>query len=96
MSSLTLPVDCRPEPYKYIKFPSPEEVALRITVQPDGEHVELSAAKPVKGIVLDVDGADAEWSDQAIDLFPGDPQLVRVKGLNGRTVRVRYLGDGSA
>ncbi|KAI0637996.1 glycoside hydrolase family 2 protein [Trametes polyzona] len=85
-----------PEPYKYIKFPTPEEVALRITVQPDGEHVELSAAKPVKGIVLDVDGADAEWSDQAIDLFPGDPQRVRVKGLNGRTVKARYLGDGSA
>ncbi|KAI0824742.1 glycoside hydrolase family 2 protein [Trametes gibbosa] len=86
-----------PEPYKYIAFPAPSEVALRVAVQPDGEHVELSAAKPVKGLVLDVAGEDdAEWSDQAIDLVPGDPQVVRVKGLNGREVTARYLGDGSA
>ncbi|KAH9849972.1 glycoside hydrolase family 2 protein [Lenzites betulinus] len=88
-----------PEPYKYLKFPSREEVALRVTVRPDGAHVELSAAKPVKGIVLDVaggSGADAQWSDQAIDLVPGDPQVVRVRGLGGRAVTVRYLGDGSA
>ncbi|KAI0650246.1 glycoside hydrolase family 2 protein [Trametes meyenii] len=84
-----------PEPFKYITFPA--DVGLRIAVRADGEHVELSAAKPVKGLVLDVDGADdAQWSDQAIDLVPGDPQVVRVAGLNGRKIRARYLGDGSA
>ena len=47
--------------------------------------------------MLDVEGeADAVWSDQAIDLVPDDPQVVQVKGLDGRKVLVRFLGDGSA
>lgn len=55
--------------------------------------------KPIKGIVLDVEqdrDDEVRWSDQAIDLFPGDPQVVRGVGLRGRPVKVRYLGDGSA
>ena len=50
----------------------------------------------MKGIVLDVDGEDAKWSDQAIDLVPEDPQVVKVVGLKGRKVKSRYLGDGTA
>ena len=56
----------------------------------------MRSKKPIKGIVLDVDGDDVKWSDQAIDLVPGDPQIVKGLGLNGRTVKARYLGDGSA
>lgn len=51
---------------------------------------------PIKGIVLDVEGSDVAWSDQAIDLTPGDPQTIRAVGLNGREIKARYLGDGSA
>lgn len=58
--------------------------------------MKLECKKPIKGIVLDVDGDDAKWSDQAIDLVPGDPQIVLVSGLNGREVKARYLGDGTA
>ncbi|KAI0772055.1 glycoside hydrolase family 2 protein [Trametes elegans] len=83
-----------PEPYKYIKFPA--DAALQIAVGADGERVTLSTNRPLKGVVLDVDGADAHWSDQAIDLVPDDPQVVTVKGLAGRTIHARYLGDGSA
>lgn len=50
----------------------------------------------MKGIVLDVEGHDVKWSDQAIDLVPGDPQVIRAAGLNGRDVKVRFLGDGTA
>lgn len=32
----------------------------------------------------------------AQDLMPGDVQTVEAKGLNGREVLVRYLGDGTA
>ncbi|KAL1937730.1 hypothetical protein VTO73DRAFT_12883 [Trametes versicolor] len=85
-----------PEPYKYIKFPTPAEVGLRVAVAADGASVSLSANRPVKGLVLDVAGADATWSDQALDLVPGDPQVVAVQGLAGRAVQARYLGDGSA
>lgn len=58
--------------------------------------MHLSAKKPMKGIVLDVEGHDVKWSDQAIDLVPGDPQVIRAAGLNGRDVKVRFLGDGTA
>ncbi|KAI5124966.1 hypothetical protein M0805_007392 [Coniferiporia weirii] len=85
-----------PEPFKYIHFPSVEEAGLKIAVGDDGQTLELSCKKPIKGIVLDVDGDDVKWSDQAIDLVPGDNQTVKALGLNGRKVKARYLGDGSA
>lgn len=64
----------------------------------DGESVTLSTNKPVKGIVLDVadGGEEVKWSDQAIDLVPGDAQTILAKGLAGREVKLRFLGDGSA
>lgn len=86
----------RPEPFKFITFPKPEEVQLKVEVGKDGESVALSTARPVKGIVLDVEGADVQWSDQAIDLVPGDAQVITAVGLKGRDVKVRFLGDGSA
>jgi beta-mannosidase len=49
--------------------------------------------KPVKGVILEVEGETVKWSDQAIDLVPNDPQTITAKGLAGRDVRVRYLGD---
>lgn len=58
--------------------------------------MELSALKPVKGVVLDAEGEFVQWSDQALDIVPGDPQLIRAVGLNGREVKLRYLGDGTA
>ena len=87
----------RPEPFKYIHFPTRDAVGLQIDVSSGGERITLSAQKPIKGLILDVEGAaDATWSDQAIDLVPGDAQAVAVKGLAGRKVLARYLGDGSA
>ncbi|WWC73873.1 uncharacterized protein I206_107845 [Kwoniella pini CBS 10737] len=80
-----------PEPYKYLDFPDP---VLKLSSH-DGE-VRISCEKPVKGLVLDVDGDEVEWSDQALDLFPDDEQVVHAKGLKGRTVNYRFVGDGSA
>ncbi|OCB84833.1 glycoside hydrolase family 2 protein [Sanghuangporus baumii] len=85
-----------PEPFKYIHFPTVEEAGLEIKVHEDGETVELSCKKPIKGIVLDVEGEDVKWSDQAIDLIPGDNQAITAKGLKGRKIQARYLGDGTA
>ncbi|KAJ7068225.1 glycoside hydrolase family 2 protein [Mycena amicta] len=81
-----------PEPFKFIKFPADTRVEVKV----DGEQVTLSTNRPVKGIVLDVEGPDVKWSDQALDLVPDDPQTVRAAGLDGRKVLLRYLGDGSA
>lgn len=83
-----------PEPFKFVNFPSKKDVGLKVVSK--GDTVELSASKPVKGIILDVEGAEAEWSDQAIDLVPNDPQTIQARGLNGRQPTVRYVGDGWA
>ena len=80
-----------PEPWKYLLFPDP-----KLDIQVDGDEVTLKCEKPIKGIVLDVEGEECQWSDQAIDLFPGDSQVIIAKGLKGRQVKARYLGDGSA
>ncbi|KAF4620078.1 hypothetical protein D9613_005220 [Agrocybe pediades] len=85
-----------PEPFKYIHFPSADELGLKVALREDGESVTLSTNKPVKGIVLDAEGEEVKWSDQAIDLVPGDPQTVKATGLRGREVKLRYLGDGTA
>lgn len=62
----------------------------------DGESVTLSTKKPIKGIILDVEGDEVKWGDQAIDLVPGDPQTVKAIGLKDREVKLRFLGDGTA
>jgi beta-mannosidase len=92
-------VSYRPEPFKYIVFPPVDQLGLKATIGSNGETVILSTKKPVKGIVLDVadrSGAEVKWSDQAIDLVPGDDQEVQAVGLGGREIKLRFLGDGSA
>ncbi|KAG8803598.1 hypothetical protein FRC17_006157 [Serendipita sp. 399] len=91
-----------PEPFKYIHFPTKEQVNLKIvpTVASDGPlgstSLTITVDRPIKGLILDVEGPWAKFSDQAIDMFPGDTQVVGVIGLEGREVKARYLGDGSA
>lgn len=85
-----------PEPFKFIKFPAIEDLGFSVKTSSDGESVELSTQKPIKGIILDTEGEDVEWSDQAIDLVPGDPQIVKAVGLKGREAKARFLGDGTA
>lgn len=82
----------RPEPFKFINFAPDTKVEAKV----DGDSVTLLANRPVKGVVLDVDGADVKWSDQALDIVPDDPQTVCAVGLNGRQIKLRYLGDGTA
>lgn len=75
-------------------------MAVKIDVEDassEKTRVRVSAALPVKGVILDAEGeADVKWSDQALDLVPGDGQVVYVYGLAGRKVTARYLGDGTA
>ncbi|OBZ77132.1 Beta-mannosidase B [Grifola frondosa] len=85
-----------PEPFKFIKFPDVDELGFQAVVGADSESVELSTKKPIKGIVLDAEGEHVRWGDQAIDLVPGDPQVIKAVGLKGRKVKARFLGDGSA
>ena len=90
----------RPEPFKYIHFPTRAAAQLTLAIAPDASSITLSCALPLKGVVLDVadpqQGDAVRFADQALDLVPGDPQTVAVSGLAGREVRARFLGDGSA
>lgn len=81
-----------PEPFKFIDFPPVEDLGLKASVAADGESVVLSTRKPIKGIVLEVEGDEVQWSDQAIDLVPDDPQTVKAVSLKGRDVKLRYVG----
>lgn len=75
----------RLEPFKFIDFPLVSELGLEIYTCPDGNSVRLSTQKPIKGLVIDVDGEDIRWSDQGLDLVPDDLQTVRAEGLNMNT-----------
>jgi len=66
------------------------------------EHkVSVRANHPVKGVWLEpiYDGNETEdepeplWSDNMFDLLPGEELLILVKGLRGRRVKARFLGD---
>ena len=63
--------------------------------------VTVRANQPVKGVWLEpvYDGKETEdepeplWNDNMFDLLPGEELSVLVKGLKGRQVKVKFLGD---
>lgn len=85
-----------PQPYRYIDLKGHSEtVGISLDVAADGNSVKVESKKPVKGLVLGVEGGDEDgvvWGDNSLDLFPGDVQVIKVKGLEGRGVNARYLG----
>ncbi|KAG9002811.1 hypothetical protein FRB94_003614 [Tulasnella sp. JGI-2019a] len=85
-----------PEPLKHI-----DPVAnpgLQVTVE--GEMVTITAEKPIKGLFFDTegeeDGQEVKWSDNAIDVLPGDTQTLQVQGLNKARITAAYLGRETA
>ena len=84
-----------PQPYKSLSPPSPSFKTKLDTVTKDGTQViKLSADRPVKGVLLSVDGGedDVRWSDNGFDVIPGHAERIVVNGLRGRPLRVAYLG----
>jgi len=83
-----------PQPLKYIDFHD-----RKVTVSVDGEKVGLQADKPVKGVILDVEGDDdsgLEWNDNGFDLIPGEKVYVTTKGLRGRKISISWYGKESS
>jgi len=75
-----------PEPYKYLDIPDPQ-----IAVERAGDDIlTVHAARPAKGVILSTTG-DAHFLDNALDLFPDDPQQVGVRGLGDAAVQVDWL-----
>ena len=82
-----------PQPVKYIDFSG-----CKLTSSVNGEKVWIEADRPVKGIILDVEGDDdsgLEWSDNGFDVMPGEVVGVTAKGLKGRKVTVSWYGEKS-
>ncbi|KWU44931.1 glycoside hydrolase family 2 protein [Rhodotorula sp. JG-1b] len=87
-----------PEPYKHLTFPSPEDVNLKVKTEPSSRNGEstllVQAARPVKGLVLRSKDGNASFSDNFLDLLPGEPQRIVCKHLRREEeLEWRYLGD---
>jgi len=68
-----------PDPLKFVTFAGDPQVFVRIK---DGrDEVVVKCAKPVKGLVLQVplEGDDASWGDNCIDVVPGEEVHVPVR-----------------
>ncbi|KAL2862477.1 beta-mannosidase [Aspergillus lucknowensis] len=76
-----------PQPFKYLSF---ADRGVKVEAQP-GRYI-VSAERPTKGVVFEeADGV--VLSDNCLDIIPGDPQVVEVRG--GTEVpqaKYRYLG----
>jgi beta-mannosidase len=75
-----------PEPFKYFNPPDPQIETQRLY----GERIALRATRPVKGVLLAAAG-DVAWSDNFLDLLPGDEQIVAAHGLGDAPLRIQWL-----
>ena len=75
-----------PEPFKYLILPDPQIEMTRL----DERRLRLRATRPAKGVWLWA-GPDVQWSDNMLDLLPGDEQIILVQGLNEREAQIRWL-----
>ena len=75
-----------PEPFKYLKLPDPLIELTRL----DGDTLRLHAARPAKGVWLHT-ARPAQWSDNMLDLIPGDEQIITASGLGDAEVQIRWL-----
>lgn len=81
-----------PQPYRFLDFPDP---GLLVTVVEETVHIRVD--KPVKGLVLTSAGeGDVKWSDNCLDIVPGEPQTIIAKGLGTNKLRVAYMGKERA
>lgn len=80
-----------PQPYKYLSFAN-RGVEVRQPTHGQEGSIRVSAKRPTKGIVFE-EREGIRLSDSAIDIIPGDEQVIQVSGLTGPTpLGYRYLG----
>ncbi|KZL79027.1 glycosyl hydrolase family 2 [Colletotrichum incanum] len=80
-----------PEPLKYLHLQKPK--SLKAELAEGGDVVEISAEVPVKGVALEVESDDVVFSDNLVDIVPGEVVKIGVKGASkDTTIETRYLG----
>ena len=79
-----------PQPLKYLPFPK-----RGLSVDAKGDKMHISVQRPVKCLVFE-ERKGCHLSDSAIDLIPGDDQVVTVRGLKkgDPALNWTYLGHG--
>jgi beta-mannosidase len=80
------------EPYKNLDLPEPGLVITR--GGPD--ILTVSANRPAKGVWLSAPGPEIDWSDNFLDLCPGDALRIHAPGLGERPVSARWLGKNTS
>lgn len=82
-----------PQPLKYLLFPDRN---VTVKVNDTGDEMRVSAERPVKCLVFEE--RQGCWvSDSALDVVPGDEQVVTVRGLEkggSKPLDWTYLGEG--
>ncbi|KAF9490586.1 glycoside hydrolase family 2 protein [Pleurotus eryngii] len=87
-----------PQPLKYLRIPDPK---LTVKVDAVKEELRVSVERPAKGVFFNIDGGGTEsqefgdgvlWSDNALDIMPGDHRIIKVSGLRNRRIYMAYLG----
>ncbi|OJD30138.1 glycoside hydrolase family 2 protein [Diplodia corticola] len=78
-----------PQPLKYLDFDD-----RGVSVVQDGSSIRVTAARPTKGLVFE-EREGVLVDDSAIDVVPGDEQVLTVRGLGAQAapLRWRYLGQ---
>lgn len=75
-----------PEPFKYLALPDPELEVTRL----DETSLRLRVARLAKGVWLQA-GPEVRWSDNMLDLLPGDEQIITAQGLGTSGVQACWL-----
>lgn len=76
-----------PEPAKSAAYPDPG-----LEISPVNEHtVRIAVKRPARGVVLSA-GDRLLWTDNMLDLIPGDPQIVGAEGLTPAHVTATWYG----
>ena len=77
-----------PQPLKYLDFSDRD-----VEVTPQGKTITVKASKPTKGLVFE-ERAGVLVHDSALDVVPGDEQVIKVRGLgpHDNTLNWTYLG----
>jgi beta-mannosidase len=75
-----------PEPPKQATYSDPG-----LTVTFDGQRVTLRVQRPARGVVLTMPNV-TDWSDNMIDLLPGDAQVITVQDGDNSGFSARWYG----
>jgi beta-mannosidase len=81
-----------PEPLKFVRFKKDLKVEAKI----EGDEVVLSSNAPAKGVVVGVPlggGKEPVSEDNFVDVVPGEDIRIKVRGLEGRKLEVRWNCD---